>query len=263
MKSIVDIKILVATHKKYWMPNDVVYLPIHVGREGKEDIGYIGDNTGDNISTKNANYCELTGLYWAWQNLKCDYIGLCHYRRYFCKESFILKFFVYSFNRFKTTIILNKKCYENLLSKYQIILPKRYKLHNIDVYMQYKLNHNIDNLDKCLKIIDRIYPEYVESYKKVMKQDEMYLYNMFVMPKSVFDDYMRFLFAIFTELEKNIDISNYDPYQSRVYGFLSERLFNVWLEKNKFKIKEMPVLNLETMSLKTALKNRLRRIMNI
>ena len=78
-----DIKILVATHKKYWMPKDDIYFPIHVGREGKADLGYIGDNTGDNISAKNANYCELTGLYWAWKNLKCDYIGLCHYRRYF------------------------------------------------------------------------------------------------------------------------------------------------------------------------------------
>lgn len=47
-----NIKILVATHKKYWMPEDSVYMPIHVGREGKEDLGYIGDNTGDNISLK-------------------------------------------------------------------------------------------------------------------------------------------------------------------------------------------------------------------
>lgn len=38
-------------------------------------MGYIGDNTGDNISLRNSNYCELTGLYWAWKNLKCDYIG--------------------------------------------------------------------------------------------------------------------------------------------------------------------------------------------
>ncbi len=59
-----DIKILVATHKKYWMPEDDVYLPIHVGRAGKADLGYVGDNTGDNISSKNTNYCELTGLYW-------------------------------------------------------------------------------------------------------------------------------------------------------------------------------------------------------
>ena len=82
-----DIKILVATHKAYWMPEDDVYLPLHVGREGKRDLGFVGDNTGDNISLKNPNFCELTGLYWAWKNLQCDYIGLCHYRRYFCAGS--------------------------------------------------------------------------------------------------------------------------------------------------------------------------------
>lgn len=42
-----NIKILVATHKQYWMPEDSVYMPIHVGREGKADIGYTGDHTGD------------------------------------------------------------------------------------------------------------------------------------------------------------------------------------------------------------------------
>ena len=64
-----DIKIIVATHKKYWMPSDDIYLPVHVGKKGKTDLGYQGDDTGDNISDKNTNYCELTGLYWAWKNL--------------------------------------------------------------------------------------------------------------------------------------------------------------------------------------------------
>ena len=40
-----DIKIIVATHKKYWMPSDPMYLPLHVGREGKKDLGYTGDDT--------------------------------------------------------------------------------------------------------------------------------------------------------------------------------------------------------------------------
>ena len=53
-----NIKILVATHKQYWMPEDSVYMPIPCGtREAKADIGYTGDHTGDNISSKNANYC--------------------------------------------------------------------------------------------------------------------------------------------------------------------------------------------------------------
>ena len=39
-----NIKILVATNKKYKMPADTsVYLPIYVGCEGKEDLGFQGD----------------------------------------------------------------------------------------------------------------------------------------------------------------------------------------------------------------------------
>ena len=82
------------------MPQDDMYLPIHVGAEGKTlDLGYQKDNVGENISKKNANYCELTGLYWVWKNLDADFIGLAHYRRHFClnkikggkKESIITK----------------------------------------------------------------------------------------------------------------------------------------------------------------------------
>ena len=57
------------------MPQDDIYLPVHVGREGKDALPYQPDNTGDNISAKNPSYCELTGLYWAWKNLDCDYLG--------------------------------------------------------------------------------------------------------------------------------------------------------------------------------------------
>lgn len=52
-----NIKILVATHKKYWMPEDKVYVPLHVGAENKTPLEYLPDNTGDNISAKNPNYC--------------------------------------------------------------------------------------------------------------------------------------------------------------------------------------------------------------
>ena len=80
------VKILVACHKKDVMATQYPYEPIHVGKDLHLDIdlGIITDNTGDNISNKNASYCELTAMYWAWKNLKdVDVIGLCHYRRYF------------------------------------------------------------------------------------------------------------------------------------------------------------------------------------
>ena len=82
------IQMIVAAHKAYRMPQDPMYIPIHVGKAGKElELGFQGDNTGDNISEKNFSYCELTGLYWAWKHLDGDYIGLSHYRRYFRGKS--------------------------------------------------------------------------------------------------------------------------------------------------------------------------------
>lgn len=84
------VKILVACHKPAKVYQDDVYTPIQVGKalHPDLDLGYITDDTGDNISEENPYYCELTAIYWGWKNLNCEYIGLQHYRRYF---NFILK----------------------------------------------------------------------------------------------------------------------------------------------------------------------------
>lgn len=112
-----DIKILIAAHKKYWMPKDSIYLPLNVGAEGKAELGYTGDNTGDHISSKNKNFCELTGLYWAWKNLDADYVGLVHYRRYFTRKE------VYNIEK-KKSQILTKEEWENLLSRLSRYRPR-------------------------------------------------------------------------------------------------------------------------------------------
>ena len=235
-----DIKILVATHKKYWMPDDDVYLPIHAGREGKADIGYIGDNTGDNISAKNANYCELTGLYWAWKNLKCDYIGLCHYRRYFAGKNIHTN----SIEK-KKAVILHRADYEKLLQKYDVILPVKRNYYIETVRSQYEHAHNKRDLDEAERIIKELYPEYSEAFSKVMVRTKLHILNMFVMKKTLFDEYCNWLFSILFELEKRIDISNYNQYEARVFGFISERLFSVWVEKKQLKVKEVSVVFLE------------------
>ena len=65
------VKILVCCHKPDKWLSDDVYIPIHCGKAvSKVNLGIQGDDTGDNISTKNPNYCELTAMYWAWKNLK-------------------------------------------------------------------------------------------------------------------------------------------------------------------------------------------------
>lgn len=230
---------MVATHKKYWMPKDEVYLPMHVGKKGKVDLGYVGDDTGDNISTKNPNYCELTGLYWAWKNLDCEYIGLCHYRRYFAHKSKRSKL------EDKRQSILTKVDYEQLLQQYDVILPKKRNYYIETVRSQYEHAHNKRDLDEVENIIKEKYPEYIKAFEKVMNSRKLYIYNMFAMKKSLFDEYCAWLFDILFTLESRIDISDYDKYNARVFGFLSERLFNVWLEKKSLKVKTINVVFLE------------------
>ena len=69
------------------------------------------------------------------------------------------------------------------------------------------------------------------------------------MKREYFNNYMEWLFKILFELEKRIDISDYDNYQARIYGFLSERLFTVWLEKNNLNKKEVTMLFVEEFNL--------------
>lgn len=230
---------MVAAHKQYWMPSDDVYIPLHVGREGKADLGYIGDNTGDNISKKNPNYCELTGLYWAWKNLQADYIGLCHYRRYFAKG--------HHGNSLeeKRAAILHREDYEKLLQNYDCILPAKRNYYIETVRSQYEHAHNKLDLDEVEKIIAEKYPEYSLAFNDVMNRRKLHILNMFIMKWNMFDSYCQFLFDILFELEKRIDISMYSPYEARVFGFMSERLLNVWIEKNQIQYREMPVVFLE------------------
>ena len=252
-----DIKILVATHKAYWMPEDDVYLPVHVGKEGKQDLGFIGDNIGDNISRKNPNYCELTGLYWAWKNLRCDYIGLCHYRRYFAysKHGSSLEA--------KKAAIFHRADYEKLMQSYDVILPKKRNYYIETVRSQYEHAHNKKDLDEVEAIIAEQYPEYSEAFTKVMRRSKLHILNMFVMKKEFFDEYCTWLFNILFELEKRIDISSYNQYEARVYGFLSERLFNVWLEKKQLNKIEVQVVFLEKEQWISKIYNFLKRKYNI
>ena len=49
----------------------------------------------------------------------------------------------------------------------------------------------------------------------------------------------------FGELEKNLDISSYSDYNQRIFGFISERLLDVFIEANHISYQELPVLFME------------------
>lgn len=233
-----DIRIVVATHKPYWMPADNVYLPLHVGKWGKKSVGFAGDDTGDNISHKNANYCELTGLYWAWKNLSADYIGLCHYRRYFTRSN------PRNCDK-KKLAILTRQEWEALCSKHPIIVPDKRRYYIETNRSHYNHAHYAKDLDMVEKIIQEKYPAYSEACTKVMNRTWAHMFNMFVMRRDYFDSYCTWLFDVLQELENRTDISSYNAVEARIYGYISELLLDVWLEANNLTAWEQNVSFLE------------------
>ena len=237
------IRIIVATHKKYWMPDDEIYLPLHVGAEGKKDaegndldFGYAKDNTGDNISKKNPNYCELTGLYWAWKNLDADYIGLAHYRRHFSSSRITFD---------KKQKVITKAELEKALSGYEVIVPKPRNYWIETNYSQYAHAHHAIDLDTTRTILAERYPTYVAAFDKSMKRTVGHRFNMFIMTRERLSEYCTWLFDVLFELERRLDISSYSKNDSRVFGFVSERLLDVWLETNAVRYREMGYVFME------------------
>lgn len=238
-----NVKIIVATHKLYDMPKDEMYLPLHVGREGKEALPYQPDNSGDNISIKNPSFCELTGLYWAWKNLDCDYLGLAHYRRHFTVRSK-----GYQKTHSPMECVLTENELKVLIPKYEIIVPKKRKYYIESLYSHYAHTHYAEHLDITRDIISEKYPDYLETYDRVMKQTSGYMFNMYIMDKNLSDMYCEWLFDILFELEKRLGEKEYSAFQGRFYGRVSEIIFNVWLMKQGRSVKEIGYLHMENIN---------------
>lgn len=232
-----NIKIYVATHKEAKMPNNSIYVPIRVGASlNEKDFGYLRDDTGDNISSKNKNFCELTALYWMWKNDKSDIVGLTHYRRYFFKKG----------KSNKLENVLDENDIENILKERDIIVPNSTFIIKHNAEKSWEKTHIKKDYDECRKIINEKYPDYMDAFNKFSKSRFLFICNMFIARKEIFDEYCAWLFNILFELEKRTDLSEYDDYNKRLFGFLSERLFNVWLIKHsELKVKKMPVYNID------------------
>jgi len=231
---------MVAAHKDYTFPSDLGYLPVQVGRANSaQPLWFQGDDDGVNISALNQSFCELTGLYWMWRNQEAEVYGLSHYRRYFASLSSPIKLLGHS--------IASSMELMSLLKGKAVILsrPRNYWIETVREH--YKNAHHISDLNVIEEIIQRDFPEYSSSFNRVTARRKVSLYNMFVMRSKEFNAYCEWLFPILFEAQKKIPYQSYGPYQKRVFGFLAERLLNVWVEKNftRDQIQYLPVVNLE------------------
>lgn len=227
------IKILIACHRPCPVPDGSCYLPIEVGAAlHLQPIPcFTPDNTGDNISEKNKNYCELTALYWAWKNLDADYIGLVHYRRYFSNGNLF---------KSKEARIITEAELQKQLDSCDILLPRPRNYWIETNYSQYAHAHHAIDLDTTREILRERHPAYVKAFDASMQRRVGHRFNMFVMSREKLQAYCDWLFDVLFELEKRLDISGYDAYNARVFGFVAERLLDVWIETNGYRYRELP-----------------------
>ncbi|MGM9608910.1 MAG: DUF4422 domain-containing protein [Eubacteriales bacterium] len=216
---------------------------IGVGRNRAIPGVTLYDDAGENISSRNPSFCELTVLYWIWKNDSSDAVGLEHYRRYFYHK--FRSVFRYRF--------YTKEELAHLLTKYDIIVPeKSYMKMKKDgvlartVGEHFALYHHAGDLEITRQVVSERAPAYLDAFDRVMAGKTLSLFNIFAANKSVIDAYTAWLFDILFEVEKRVDISGYDTQQTRLFGFLSERLFNVWLaEQKNLRVKYLPICGTE------------------
>ena len=220
--------ILVCAHKNFSAPKFNDYRIIFVGNQHnlQKNDDFLLDNTGENISHKNDTFCELTAIYWAWkQNYFDEIAAFCHYRRYFSGQE--------NYGKFK---IISAEEIKQILQNHDILLAKPRTYFVFSVEEHYKLAHYGKDFEKLRFVIKKKHPEYLQAFEKVAKSKKCSLYNMFAMQKTLFNKYCEFIFPVLFDLKKELDISKYDAYQKRIFGFLAERLLNVFVEKENLNV---------------------------
>lgn len=248
----VDACIVIAAHKPYRMPNDDIYLPMHVGASlhPEVDLGqqFIADNTGDNISDLNAAYSEVTALYWLWKNCDADYKGLVHYRRHFATTNTVERLLA----RDRFDRIARREDVEAALSRktkdgstIEIVLPKKRNYYIESVYSHYAHTFHAEQFDETRKLLLEKQPMYVPAFDEVMAGKSAHIFNMFVMSRRRFDEYCAWLFPILDELTNRIDPNQYDAFNARYPGRVSERLLDVWLKTRGYAYTELPTVSPE------------------
>lgn len=236
------IALFILTHKKTYIPSHPLFVPLQIGVALNEPIDeYVQDNVGKNISHKNKSYCELTGQYWAWQNVEAEYYGFYHYRRYF---SFAKEKYPYRILDFPDDATLSKLGYdaekmEQHIRQYDIIVPMAENMHET-AWQNYSRapQHYVEDLQLVVDILKEQHPEYTDAAEQYLNGTKLYLKNMYIMKKEYFHAYCTWLFPILAEFDRRNDWDKYNNNAAamRVDGYLAERLFGVWytyMKQNK------------------------------
>lgn len=245
-------KIFVVTHKGVPPVTSEVYIPIQVGKGETIYDGITRDNTGDNITQKNSSFCELTASYWIDKNIAdADYVGICHYRRYFnffpplfsLKPSRQKKATGEEFRNSatgKASAEVTDRKVAAIMKNHDCIMLRAYHVRDgLSASYYNPEGHRESDWKETIKIIQELYPEYNQSIIDYLDNGHnFHMGNMMITTKEKWAEYHKWLFSILFELEKRIEVPT-DPVQGRVFGYISERIINLYVYHNKFRIKEL------------------------
>lgn len=238
------VRIFVSTHKDVNFFQGDVLQPVQVGaslRSGSIRHA-LRDDAGENISDLNPMYCELTTQYWAWKNVDAEYYGFCHYRRYFDFSPVR-----HSENPWGE-IIADRICDETqreyrlddasireAVEGYDVITTEFKDLRRFPADYSTPHEHyekapqlNIDDLDRCMRIVAEMHPDYAEDVEAYLRGNTSCFCNMFIMRKGIFQDYCAWLFPILERFLAESDMSRYSREGMRTPGHLAERLLNIY-----------------------------------
>lgn len=263
------LRIVVCCHKECAVPNDDIFLPIHVGKAvSDKELKFVGDDSGDNISSRNRLYCELTGLYWAWKNLDADYVGLCHYRRYysFTNPKHIKTSFRYYYHKLSRTIhsfssrIKEDSCYSSSFTIYNDVDLNNYlDRFKRDIYKYLDRNPEIKlfalkpfyggcvsngkhfgiiagnwHVDILRDYIKDNYSQYYSCFCETLDANSLYYANMIIARKDVLSNYCSFLFDTLNyHYNQCLSSGMYQSYDekslSRLSGYLGELITSTFV----------------------------------
>ena len=178
-------EIYVVSHKNARMPEGKMYVPVQVGTSSDNFVGFMRDNTGDNIADKNFSYCELTAQYWGARNRHADIKGLVHYRRLFTDGG--SAFFKSVSAKWKS--VLTEPTVVALLEKYDMILPRKRNYYIETLWSHYEHSHHIEGLEVTRDVLQEKYPEYLRAFDEHMKERKGHMFNIMIAKAAIFDEY--------------------------------------------------------------------------
>lgn len=268
-----DVKIftLCYSKKNFKFLDDAVITPLQVGAANGTNICETKDNVGDNISDKNYFYVENTGTYWIWKNVNAKYKGQMQYRRPLSGVSDTMDFEdIFS----KYDVITCEPFYH---PAHKVPTKEEPMFIPADTVEEgYAFSNCADDLSLLEIAIKMYYPEYSEDYDKYIKKgNNLYYSNGFIMRSDDYDKYCEFLFGcldrylsfaninneneLIEHVKYNLEVGKYPRYEGRGYGendviwqskiggFLSERIWTLWLQHNfsEDRIYKLPYIKME------------------